>query len=342
MSAALRDEVVAFVADDGRPANLIHVTGAAGPTRGPVVVVHGAGVRANIFRAPVETTVIDALVDDGFDVWMENWRASIDLPPSRWTLDEAARFDHPAAVRTVAKRTRSDQVKALIHCQGSTSFMMSATAGLLPQVTTIVSNAVSLHPVVPTAARWKSELFHRPLGAVTRYLDPRWALDPPDLIAAALVAWVRLVHHECNNPVCRFASFTYGVGGPTMWTHPMLNDATHQWLDDEFGAVPLSFFHQMNRCLRAGHLVSVAGFAELPATFGTGPVCTDADIVLLAGAENRCFLPESQERTADYLQRNGRGRYDLHVVDGYGHLDMFMGQHAATDVFPLILAALED
>ena len=90
--------------DDGRVANVIHVVrtgGAPSPTRGPVLLVHGAGVRANIFRAPVEVTLVDALLDDGFDVWLENWRASIDFRPNQWTLDQAAVFDHPAAVRTV-------------------------------------------------------------------------------------------------------------------------------------------------------------------------------------------------------------------------------------------------
>ena len=47
------------------------------------------------------------------------------------------------------RETGATDVKAIIHCQGSTSFMMSAIAGLVPQVKTIVSNAVSLHTVVP-------------------------------------------------------------------------------------------------------------------------------------------------------------------------------------------------
>jgi hypothetical protein len=33
--------------------------------------------------------------------------------------------------------------------------MMSAVAGLVPQVTTIVANAVSLHPVIPAWSRLK-------------------------------------------------------------------------------------------------------------------------------------------------------------------------------------------
>lgn len=64
-------------------------------------------------------------------------------PPNKWTLDQAAVYDHPVAVRRVLEETGADRLKAIVHCQGSTSFMMAAVAGLLPQVTTIVSNAVS-------------------------------------------------------------------------------------------------------------------------------------------------------------------------------------------------------
>jgi alpha/beta hydrolase fold len=347
MPDATADEVMPFVAGDGRAGSLVHVVrtraggaSAGAPERGPVLLVHGAGVRANIFRAPVPVTVVDALLDDGFDVWLENWRASIDLRPSQWTLDQAAVFDHPAAVRTVLEHTGRDRLKALVHCQGSTSFLMAATAGLLPEVTTIVSNAVALHPVIPPLARWKLDWFHRPVRALTRYLDPHWGVEAPDAIAAAITAWVCLVHRECANTVCRIASFTYGVGHPTLWSHALLNDATHEWVESEFGPVPLSFFYQMTHCVNAGHLVAVDRFSELPDSFGVGAPRTDADITLLAGEQNRCYLPESQQRTFDYLTASGQGRYALHMVPRYGHLDMFMGKDAARDVFPVILDAL--
>jgi hypothetical protein len=341
------DEVVPFVTEDGRVGNVVHVvrkypsgTVPSALPRGPVLLVPGSGVRANIFRAPVEVTVVDALLDDGFDVWLENWRASIDFPPNQWTLDEAAAFDHPAAVGTVLEHTGHDRLKALVHCQGSTSFMMAATAGLLPEVTTIVSNAVSLHPVVPRLARWKLDWFHRPIRALTRYLDPHWGVEAPDAVAVAITAWVRAVHRECTNTVCRIASFTYGVGHPTLWSHALLNDATHEWVKGEFGPVPLTFFYQMTQCVDAGHLVAANRFPQLPAAFGVDAPRTDAAITLLAGQQNRCFLPESQERTFDYFTAKGTGQYDLHVLPEYGHLDMFMGKDAARDVFPTILDAL--
>ncbi|MEV8553828.1 hypothetical protein AB0L04_28955 [Streptomyces glaucescens] len=59
-----------FTARDGRPLTVVHVEGRHPPTRGPVLVVHGAGVRAELFRPPLPRTVVDALIDDGWDVWL--------------------------------------------------------------------------------------------------------------------------------------------------------------------------------------------------------------------------------------------------------------------------------
>ncbi|MGH9054719.1 MAG: alpha/beta fold hydrolase [Acidimicrobiales bacterium] len=177
--AGHEDEVFPFSAGDGRPLNLVHVVGDRHPTRGPVLLVHGAGVRANIFRALLRANLVDVLAGAGFDVWLLNWRASIDLPANQWTLDQAAAHDHPVAVRKLLELTGAGDVKAVIHCQGSTSFMMAAVAGLLPGVNTIVSNAVSLHPVIPLLARWKIDYLCRPVKTLTRYLDPHWGVEAP-------------------------------------------------------------------------------------------------------------------------------------------------------------------
>ena len=61
-AVGLVEEMVPFRAGDGMECNLIHVQGNAAPTKGPVLLVHGAGVRANIFRSPVRTTLVDTLV----------------------------------------------------------------------------------------------------------------------------------------------------------------------------------------------------------------------------------------------------------------------------------------
>lgn len=122
-------ETIPFKALDGFDLNLEHVVRDTAPTKGPLLFVHGAGVRANIFNAPNKTNLIKEAVKAGYDVWLENWRASIDLPKNEWNLDIVARNDHPAAVKKIVELTGKTTLKAIIHCQGSTSFMMSAMLG---------------------------------------------------------------------------------------------------------------------------------------------------------------------------------------------------------------------
>ena len=334
------DRVVPFTADDGLPLNLIHVRRPVAPTRGPVLLVHGAGVRANLFRAPVEMNLVDALLDHGYDVWLENWRASIDLPKTEWSLDDAALHDHPAAVRKVCAETGSEQIKAVIHCQGSTSFTMSAVAGLVPQVTTIVSNAVSLHPVVPAWSRFKLSYAVPMVRRITRYLDPHWGVHAPDLPAKAITLFVRMSHHECRSTVCKLVSFTYGSGFPALWRHENLNTATHDWLANEFGPVPLRFFQQMARCVAHGRLVSFAGLKGLPEDFAASPPQTDARFAFFTGERSGCFLPESQQQSFEYFSRF-RKDHTLHRLPTYSHLDPLIGENAARDVYPAILEELE-
>jgi hypothetical protein len=335
------EHTIPFRAGDGLQCNLVNVKAEERPPKGPVLVVHGAGVRANIFRAPVETNFVDFLVQQGYDVWLENWRASIDIGPSEWDLDQAAIHDHPKAVETIVKETGYDEIKAVIHCQGSTSFMMSSVAGLVPQVKTIVSNAVSLHPVVPGWSRFKIN-FALPLVSLgTRYLNPQWGNEAPGVFPKIIRSLVKATHHECNNGVCKQVSFTYGSGFPALWLHENLDDATHEWLRDEFAEVPIRFFNHIKKCIRKGHLVSYQNDRQLPEDFISIPSKTNARFTFLSGKENLCFLPESQVRTYEHFEKMEPGRHTLHLLPDYSHLDVFMGKNAAHDIFPIIAEELE-
>jgi hypothetical protein len=339
------DRIVPFITGDDRSLHLVHVVGEHPSTLGPVLLVHGAGVRANIFRPPVATHFVDALLARGHDVWLENWRASIDLPPCHWTLDQVALYDHPAAVKTVLAETGATTLKAVIHCQGSTSFTMSAVAGLLPQVAVIVSNAVSLHPVVNGAARLKSQLAVPVVGWLTDYLNPQWGEGQGDgadtLVVRAIRGMVKLSPHDCDNGVCRFASFTYGAGSEVLWPHDQLDDTVHNWIRGEFGAVPLSFFNQMSRCIAAGQMVRQEALPGLPANYAAAPPRCETRFAFVAGRRNNCFNWKSQQNSHAWFSQHQPGRHSLKVFDDYGHLDVFLGQHAARDTFPYMLAALE-
>jgi hypothetical protein len=336
-----QESVFSFKAGDGRELKLRRVRGQQEPEKGPVLLVHGAGVRANIFRAPVAENLVQRLVRDGYDVWLEEWRASIDLPFCLWTLDQAALYDHPKAIEKIVEETGWNRVKAVIHCQGSTSFTMSALAGLVPQVDTIVSNGVSLVPVIPGFARFKLNWALPVLHHMKDCLDPRWGDEVSDVSAWLIRSAALLFHHECSNGVCKMVSFTYGAGFPALWRHENLNPETHEWLRLEFARVPLTFFDQILLCVKAGGLRSVEGHKELPVDFLAEPLRTEARWTFLAGDRNRCFLPESQVRAYQHFERQQPGRHTLRLFPNYSHLDVFMGQNAHQDTFPYIVEALE-
>jgi len=181
-----------------------------------------------------------------------------------------------------------------------------------------------------------------PTARVMGYLDPQWGVHgAPWLLPKAISGWVRLTHHECNNMVCKLASYTYGTGEPTLWRHENLNAETHEWLKNEFAHVPITFFEQMRKCVSAGHLLAVEYHDQLPRDFVAQPPQTDARFVFFAGRENRCFLPQSQVETFRWFDHHQPGKHAVHELDGYSHLDVFMGKNASRDVFPLMLDELE-
>jgi hypothetical protein len=341
----LERRILPVRARDGRLLTLHHVrrAGAAAPAeRGPVLLGHGTGVRANLFYTPpLRTTLVDALLDAGHDVWLESWRGSIDLDTCEYTLDQVAVHDHPALVEAVLEETGAETLKAVVHCQGSTSMTMAALAGLLPRVTEIVSNAVSLHVELVPASKRRLQVLVPAMRPAMPGMDPQWAIRPPGLRTSAFARTAELVRRECDNHVCAVANFTYGPGPDVLWRHENLTAATHQWISREFGWVPTTFFTQMGTCANAGHLVAVDDSVDgLPDDFLAAAPPADTRFTLLAGTENRCFLPAGQRRTHAWLNGRRPGVDELHMLPGYTHMDVFFGRDAAREVFPKIVSAL--
>jgi hypothetical protein len=345
----LERRILPVTSGDGRLLTLHHLrrsgadaAGRADGASGPVIVGHGTGVRADLFSTPpLRTTLAEALLDAGHDVWLENWRGSIDLDTCSYTLDQVAVHDHPALVRTVLEETGATSLKAVMHCQASTSFAMAAFAGLVPQVTDVVTNAVTLHVDLTPASARRLRVLVPLLEPAMRGLDPQWAIRPPGLRTGAYARVAELVRRECDNQVCAVANYTYGPGPDVLWRHENLTPAAHAWISREFGWVPTSFFRQMGACARAGHLVAVDETVDgLPDDLAAAPPRTTARFTLLAGSENRCFLPSGQRRTHAWLNARRPGSAKLEVLPGYSHMDVFFGRDAPRDVFPRIVAAL--
>ena len=205
---------------------------------------------------------------------------------------------------------------------------MSAIAGLVPQVSTIVTNAVSLHTVLPAGSRLKI-LYALPfLRAMTDYLNPQWARKRAgpaceDDCTYGVAGAPQSVIIRCAKQV----SFTMAAVFPRFGASENLNEETHEWLSDEFAAVPMSFFTQMAQCVRKetwfrwavtntnrpGRETAAGPAARLFASF-------------FAGKNNRCFLPTSPgaKVMVEFTSHPARLPFPLRALPSCGHLDVFM------------------
>ena len=95
-----------------------------------MLLVPGSGVRAEMYYGqPVGLSCAEYLLDLGYDVWVETWRASIDLPPNDYTLDHAARHDHPLAVKKVLTVCDAEAARGAVPARRSPSRRWSTARG---------------------------------------------------------------------------------------------------------------------------------------------------------------------------------------------------------------------
>src|SRR5439155_5294744 len=104
--------------------------------------------------------LVEYLFAHGYDIWLFDYRSSIDSPSAfqRWTADDVATKDYPAAVAKVLAETGAESVQMVVHCYGSTTFFMAMLSGLQGVRSAVVSQ-IATHIVAPPLTRIKSALY---------------------------------------------------------------------------------------------------------------------------------------------------------------------------------------
>jgi len=335
---ACAPEVHTFRTSDGVTLKLTRYKGGA---KGPVMVVHGAGVSSGIFSTDlIDTNLLEYVYAHGYDVWLFDFRVSIDLPSANAPSngDQIATIDHPEAVAEILRLTGAPSVQVIAHCYGATTFTMAMLAGI-SGVRSVLLSQISAHMFVKPLGDIKAGL-HLPevlqaLGAktMTAYRDAH-ADWQQRLLDDALRFYPVRHGEDCDSAVCHRISFMYAL----LYDHAQLNERTHDNLHELFGVANMNVFDHLATMVNHGKVVNVDGKDDyvphldrmaLPVTF----VC---------GADNQCYLPQSTQKTFDALcALNGPDLYRRHEIPGYGHIDCIFGKNAATDVFPFIVDHLE-
>lgn len=331
-------EVHFFKTDDD--AQLL-LTRYQGGSRGPVILSHGLGVSSKIFAIDtIETNLLEYLFEHGYDVWLLDYRASIDLPASaeQFTADDVATKDYPAAVNKVREVTGADSVDFVVHCFGSTTFFMAMLAGL-QGVRSAVCSQIAVDIRVPPVTRVKSGV-HLPELLSALGVESMTALADSDegwlerLYDRTLSLYPFEAEERCDSATCHRITFIYAP----LYEHDQLNEATHSALHEMFGIANMGALDHLAELVRKGHLVAADGAEAYVPHLDRLAI----PITFIHGKENACFLPDSTQITYDLLsERNGAELYSREVIPDYGHIDCIFGKKASTDVFPVILKHLD-
>ncbi|MDH2433665.1 GMC oxidoreductase [Pokkaliibacter sp. MBI-7] len=328
-----------FLTEDGVTLRLSRYQGGS---KGPVMLVHGLGVSSAIFSTDtIGTNLLEYLYNNGYDVWLLDFRVSILLEAAKqqWDGDQIARYDYAAAIRQIQQLTGAADVQCVVHCYGATTFFMSLLSGL-QGVRSVVCSQIACDIVVPTATRVKVGL-HLPsvldafgIKSLTAYAEEHehWY---EKLYDTALNGYARLeAQGYCDNPVCHRITFMYAP----LYCHAQLNNTLHDNLHELFAESNMRTFEHLALMCRKGRLLSFDGEDIYMPHMDR----LSMPMLFISGGENECYLPESTARTYQRLvERFGPDNYSRVVVPDYGHIDCIFGRNAITDVYPHILSHLE-
>jgi cholesterol oxidase len=308
--------------------------------KGPVMLAAGFGMSSHSFLAStIEQNLTEYLAGRGYDVWLFDYRAGIDLPSAgtEFTIDDIARDDWPAAVRKVLEVTGREDLQAFGHCVGSVSLQMAILGGMRG-VRTAVCAQFPLHPASSVFNMVKAQIRTADvlgtLGIDGLAPDTRPSLRD-EMLDIALRALPMPKEEQCDQAVCRWINAVYGC----THRHAQLNEATHRAINDMFGFGNIETMEHLSLMLRKGHAVTHTGGMDY---FDHPERMAGTRLLLLQGMSNYIFHPVGSFRTWRWLRsQNPQGDYQRKELPGYAHLDAIVGARAAVDVYPLIAEFLD-
>ena len=339
-----RVEEIPFRAADGVRLGLTRVDSGE-RDRPAVLLLHGHTASADMFLLPETRNLVDVLLDDGYEPWLLDWRGSCRLPYNetgqKYTYDDVALYDIPAAVSHIRARIGDDRPLFVVaHCIGSLTLSLSMTAGLVPGLAGVVSQGVFLTPKLAgrTSVRMsvagellKSRIDHIPVDIRKVGL---WSKYTPLFALASRKA-------SCPDPTCQILHNSAWGTGASLFVHEHLTETTHDRLAELLGPAPLWILPHLRRIELARSVVrwhdTDHRYRTLPPNALDAAGRIDTPVLLLSGSENGLWL-DSQKLCHDVLARR-QPQLDVSYreIPGYGHLDTFLGRGAALDVFGHIL-----
>ncbi|MBV8279015.1 MAG: hypothetical protein JO170_27650 [Verrucomicrobia bacterium] len=323
-----------FAALDGRALCIHHTSGG---DRGPVVITPGTAMTALSYCIDtVPTNFVEYLVEEGYDVWLFDWRtspllASHELP---YSLDDVARYDWPAAISEVRRRTSAQRVSVVSHCLSAPCFLFSLLRGYVDHdvIKAFVASQVALHFRMTMVHQLKlrtrvdrllpgKDMIHQKPSKVSAQISD---------FAISLLSLILPRSFSCDNPACYRHSSTFGE----VVEHTRLNAPTHALMGELIPECLTAFLKDVAVHARTESALEEDDFNHLNRL--------NLPIHFLAGSMNRMFVPAATELSYLTLcEANGPENYRRTVFRGFGHLDCFLSEAARNEIWPEILNTLD-
>ncbi|MCP4522260.1 MAG: choline dehydrogenase [Cytophagales bacterium] len=289
----------------------------------------------------IDTNLVEYLYASGYDVWLLDYRLSIDLPYTKeqMNLDQIAQYDFPAAAKKIKEVAGVEKVHVVSHCVGSLTAQMAVLKGCT-DIGSVAAFQVSLFPESPLQVMLKTELRVPTLlkkigiGSLNAYTDADasfWEKVYNRSLKVYGAAW----GYDSDSAVYNRLTFMFGP----QYEMKNVNELTNTTLHETFGIANMTTYTQLTKMLREERFVDHYGEdTYIPEV----SKMKNVPITLIAGEKNQVFKAKNVEKAVKYLKKeNGGDIYKAVIIDGYGHTDCVVGKNAAYDVYPHILEHLE-
>ncbi|KAF7189115.1 Cholesterol oxidase [Pseudocercospora fuligena] len=335
-----------------------------------LLFIPGASVNETIFSLPtIPINTIDYFTDLGYRCYVVVPRFGISEAEQLGYTAYDARWDIKAAVDFVLQAEDGREPYVVCHCLGSITTGMALLTGAVDarSICGMTSSQVLTNLRFGKVNALKSstqlltqiyEASHSSWNCVVRVANvgiqklagswfPCNTTSSSGLVQNLLDQILRLYpvgnpDEVCNSSVCHRGSLVFG----RLWQHANLNRATHAHLNKFLGGIHMNFLsHLMRMGAEEPHhpRSSEPEFADLVEDPGNLERLKGLKIQFISGGENVVFSPLSTSESYDLLRDAfGEDGYERVVVDGYGHLDTWMGKASFRDVYPRVQWHIEE
>jgi pimeloyl-ACP methyl ester carboxylesterase len=292
----------------------------------PVLVVHGISSNHWCWDLAPGRSLAQALVDQGFDPWLLDLRGhggARDQPDGvdgRWTLDDYALLDLPAALDFVREKTGASQVGYVGHSLGG-------MVGLIYAVR-VGDQALSAFVAVGTPVA-----FHAP--------DPLL-----ELMEGTFSVSARLLPSLPTPPLAALLSATPGRvprALESLLYNPKNMDPAAASLMMDHVTSPLwpGEMRHFGRIIGDGRFESADGSMDYEAMLDHLHV----PILVVAGKGDHVAVPDRArplfDRASSREKRYVLASREYGFEQDYGHLDLCLGDRVSTEIFPLVTGWLK-